>query len=167
MYGALLCLVANLMAVVVDHYDTRQNEARYKTFESLVGISGWTLFVLALILSFVQSNDDFVCENRVTLSVTNDNGELTAIAFNRHCALHSPTNDVEPSLQVAVIPTTSDLPAKFGNTALMNKTDIVRMYWTGPKLIIDYRRRNKSTGALSRPEVRKRAPVHVEFIDVK
>lgn len=34
MYGALLCLVANLIATVIDHYDTRNNEKKYKKFEA-------------------------------------------------------------------------------------------------------------------------------------
>lgn len=31
-YAALLCLIANWISVIVDHYDTRNNEIQYKWF---------------------------------------------------------------------------------------------------------------------------------------
>lgn len=53
-YGAVLCAVANLVSVVVDHYDQRDNEINYKRFARITQIAGWTLFILALTLdSFV------------------------------------------------------------------------------------------------------------------
>lgn len=50
LYGAFLCAVANMMSVVVDHYDKRNNETNYKLFARVTQIAGWTLFVLALVL---------------------------------------------------------------------------------------------------------------------
>jgi hypothetical protein len=50
MYGAFLCAVGNMMSVVVDHYDQRNNENNYKLFARVTQIAGWTLFALALIL---------------------------------------------------------------------------------------------------------------------
>ncbi len=165
MYGALLCLVANLIAVVVDHYDRRDNETKYKTVEALTRKSGWTLFVLALVLSFVKHTQDYVCENREALRVTNEGVGLTAIAFNRYCALHNPSNAVEPLLQVTVVSATSTLPTEFGNAVLMNQTDIVRMYWNGTKLVLEYRPRQNAKGAKASPTVKGGAPVPVEFIN--
>jgi hypothetical protein len=50
LYGAFLCAVANMMSVVVDHYDKRNNETNYKLFARVTQIAGWTLFVLAFVL---------------------------------------------------------------------------------------------------------------------
>lgn len=50
LYGAFLCAVANLMSVVADHYDKRDNVKNYKLFARLTQIASWTLFILALLL---------------------------------------------------------------------------------------------------------------------
>ena len=50
MYGAMLCAIGVLLSSVVDHYDRRNNEARYRQFVQIGKISGWSLFVLALVL---------------------------------------------------------------------------------------------------------------------
>jgi hypothetical protein len=47
---AMLCAVASLLSVVVDHYDRRNNETGYKAFARLTAIAGWVLFALGLIL---------------------------------------------------------------------------------------------------------------------
>jgi hypothetical protein len=57
MYGAFLCGVANMMSVVVDHYDKRNNETNYKLFARVSQIAGWALFVLALILDIFVFHD--------------------------------------------------------------------------------------------------------------
>ncbi len=48
MYAAFLCTVANLMSVVVDHYDKRNNETNYKLFARVTQLMGWILFVISL-----------------------------------------------------------------------------------------------------------------------
>lgn len=50
LYAAFLSAAANMMSVVVDHHDKRNNEINYKLFARVTQIAGWTLFVLALIL---------------------------------------------------------------------------------------------------------------------
>ena len=50
LYGAFICAVANMMSVVVDHYDKRNNETNYKLFSKATRVAGWTLFILALVL---------------------------------------------------------------------------------------------------------------------
>lgn len=166
MYGALLCLVANLIATVIDHYDTRNNEKKYEKFEAFARKSGCALFVLALILGVVKHSKDFVCEDRVVLKATNEEMGLTAFAYNRYCALHNPLNAVEPLLQVTVVPVAAPLPVKFRIATHMNRTEIVRMYWNGKKLVLEYRPRQaeKTKGAL--PEVSSGTPVPVELINM-
>lgn len=50
MYLAMLFACANLLAVVVDHCDQRNNEHSYRRMAKLTQIAGWTTFVLALVL---------------------------------------------------------------------------------------------------------------------
>jgi len=50
MFLAMLFACANLLAVVVDHYDQRNNEHSYQRIAKLTQIAGWTAFGLALVL---------------------------------------------------------------------------------------------------------------------
>lgn len=54
MFAATVCAVAVLLAVVVDHYDTRPNERSYERAGKAFRVAGWTLFVLALVLNVVM-----------------------------------------------------------------------------------------------------------------
>ena len=49
-YGAMLSAVANMLSVVIDHYDVRANELNYKRFARVTQILGWVLFTSAFIL---------------------------------------------------------------------------------------------------------------------
>jgi len=51
MYAAMLCATANMISVVIDHYDTRPNERYYRRFAKWTGIAGWSLFGLSLALA--------------------------------------------------------------------------------------------------------------------
>lgn len=53
MYASFLCAVLNLLSVVVDHYDERDNEFSYKRFARFSQALGWTLFFLALLSTIV------------------------------------------------------------------------------------------------------------------
>lgn len=48
--GAFALAIANLMSVVVDHYDNRNNETNYRLFAKVTKIAAWVVFVLALVL---------------------------------------------------------------------------------------------------------------------
>ena len=50
MFAAFLCGALVLLSVVIDHYDRRNNEHKYKDFADRMGIWGWVLFVVALVL---------------------------------------------------------------------------------------------------------------------
>lgn len=52
MLAAAVCAVVVLMAVVVDHYDTRPNERVYEQVGTVFRIAGWTLFIGALFVDF-------------------------------------------------------------------------------------------------------------------
>lgn len=166
MYGALLCLVANLTAEIIDHYGIRNNEGSFKKFEAFTRKTGCTLFILALILYVVKHDQDYVCEDSAILKTTSEKIGLTAVAYNRYCALHNPLNAIEPLLQVAMIPSTYTMPVKFIVAVNMNQTDIVRMYWNDAKLTLEYRPRQDKKGMNTLPSVKSRSPVPVELIDV-
>lgn len=48
--AAILCAVLNLLAVVIDHYDHRDNERVYEVVAKITQTLGWSLFFLAIIL---------------------------------------------------------------------------------------------------------------------
>ena len=50
MFLALLCAAANFLTLLADHYDTRNNEARYRRFEKHTQHLGWGLFACAILL---------------------------------------------------------------------------------------------------------------------
>jgi len=54
MYGAFVCACLVMMSVVVDHYDRRNNERKYRFFSIVFQSMGWSLFVLALVLHLVR-----------------------------------------------------------------------------------------------------------------
>lgn len=50
MYAAMICACVVLLSVFVDHYDRRDNAARYRGFAQIGKILGWSLFCLSLAL---------------------------------------------------------------------------------------------------------------------
>ncbi len=49
MFAAFLSASANMLAVVVDHYDKRNNETNYKLFARITQVAGWLLFIASLL----------------------------------------------------------------------------------------------------------------------
>lgn len=49
MYGALVCSAAIALALVIDHYDRRNNEHHYENFKSMASFVGWCFFGAALL----------------------------------------------------------------------------------------------------------------------
>jgi len=50
MFGAVACGCIVLLSQVVDHYDRRDNESKYKQLGVALKYTGWSLFALALTL---------------------------------------------------------------------------------------------------------------------
>lgn len=167
MYGALLCSVAYLVSVVIDHYDKRDNETDYKFFAEYARKSGWVLFFAALVLSVVKHTQDYVCENREIQRIARADGNMSAITFNRYCALHNPSNALDPGLQVMVVPANFPLSKQVGNAVILNRTDIDRIYWKDIKLIIEYHPQPNATGDAARPWVKGGVPVPVELVNTR
>jgi hypothetical protein len=49
MYGAMLCACLVMFAIIVDHYDHRDNERHYRVVVKGGSFLGWTLFGISLI----------------------------------------------------------------------------------------------------------------------
>jgi hypothetical protein len=51
--GAMAAAVANMISVVVDHYDERNNETNYRKFARITQILGWSLFILGFLVDML------------------------------------------------------------------------------------------------------------------
>jgi hypothetical protein len=49
----MICATLNLLSVVADHYDERNNETNYRFFAKVTGSLGWILVVVAIVLTLV------------------------------------------------------------------------------------------------------------------
>lgn len=54
MYGAMICACLVMLSVVLDHYDSRNNERHYRTFAEVVKFIGWGLFGASLFWAIFQ-----------------------------------------------------------------------------------------------------------------
>lgn len=54
MFAAFVCGAMVLISVIIDHYDERNNEHKYKKFSEAVGCIGWFLFGAALLLHLMM-----------------------------------------------------------------------------------------------------------------
>lgn len=54
MFGAMIASVLNLLAVVADHFDIRNNELAYRRFAFGTQVSGWALFSAAILVHVVR-----------------------------------------------------------------------------------------------------------------
>ena len=50
LFASMLSASLNLLSVVADHYDVRDNEVNYKKFAKITQILGWFFYILALLL---------------------------------------------------------------------------------------------------------------------
>jgi len=50
LYGAMVSAAPNMISVVADHYDIRNNETSYKWFAKTTRVLGWVFFTAALVL---------------------------------------------------------------------------------------------------------------------
>lgn len=53
MLSAFAFAIANLLSVVIDYYDQRNNETNYQRFAKVTKIIGWILFGVALFVDLV------------------------------------------------------------------------------------------------------------------
>lgn len=53
MYGAFICGVLVMLSTIIDHYDERDNEHKYKQFAKILKFCGWSLFGFALFFNLL------------------------------------------------------------------------------------------------------------------
>ena len=52
MFAAMACAALNMLSVIVDHFDTRNNETNYRRFARLAFWAGWVFFGLSFAWQF-------------------------------------------------------------------------------------------------------------------
>jgi hypothetical protein len=53
-FAAIACMAANLLSVVADHFDKRDNERSYRRFARITSWAGWICFGLSLVIYLMQ-----------------------------------------------------------------------------------------------------------------
>lgn len=53
-FAAIICMAANLLSVVADHFDKRDNERAYRRFAHITSWAGWGFFALSLSVYLAQ-----------------------------------------------------------------------------------------------------------------
>lgn len=59
MYGAFIGACLAMLSVVVDHFDKRDNEAKYKYFAGKCNAVGWSLFFLSIVIAIWTENTKY------------------------------------------------------------------------------------------------------------
>lgn len=108
MYAAWLLAASSFVAIVVDHFDKRNNEKRYKRIGQSAAFSAWLLFFAALTVSFVWRDPDRApaCATKIMKAVDSADGTRTAYAYVFECR-----DDPVEIVNVSVLPKGSE-PAK-------------------------------------------------------
>ena len=57
MYLAFVATVANLLSIVIDHYDKRSNETNYRAFARITHTLAWSFFFLAIFWSLITGRN--------------------------------------------------------------------------------------------------------------
>lgn len=132
MYAAWLFAASSFVAIIVDHFDKRDNEKRYKRIGHFAVFGAWLLFFGSLSVSFVWRDPVRVqpCATKILKAVGSSEGERTAYAYVFECR-DSPAEVVH----VSVLPKGIAPSAGRGNVATVgwpNKFSDLR--WEGEKL---------------------------------
>jgi hypothetical protein len=87
MYTSWLLAALSFVAIIVDHFDKRNNEKNYKRIGQSAVLGAWMLFFGALTVSFVQPAPDQVpsCVTRILKAVDSSDGARTAYAYVFEC----------------------------------------------------------------------------------
>jgi len=149
---ACFCAV-NLLLVIIDHYDQRNNEYCYVKLRNFTKYASIALAVITVIM-LVSSNNDLVCENLECERVKGYNGQ-TAVSYLRYCAPKEPSLDRSPKLFITVVSGNERLPQKtpLSMPVMINMYDgvIEKMFWQNNKLIVNYRWAAKLENEKPRP----------------
>lgn len=129
MYIALIFASLNLLAVVLDHYDKRDNESKYKSFNKFSKVMAWIFCIISMILAVGQHAHNFQCDNQITLSLPNERSDQKAILFYRYCALHDYNLDKSPRLQISIMSSKEEFRNKPGDILISQNDYFLGMEW--------------------------------------
>jgi hypothetical protein len=54
LFLCIVCFAAHFFAIVVDHFDKRDNEIRYRSFENWIAFVGWCFGLISIIVLMVK-----------------------------------------------------------------------------------------------------------------
>jgi len=129
MYVAMLFASLNLLTLVVDHYDKRDNEKYYRKIEKIFRNFGYGFFGCALVASFQLSGQDYSCSNTVIRVLENSFSDNKAALFERSCKSAREESDPVSKLHISVLPMSNELTNSPGNAVLLQNNEIVEMKW--------------------------------------
>lgn len=129
MYAAWLLAAISFASIIIDHYDKRNNENRYKRIQLQVTLAAWVLFFASLATNLVQGADNkkLACNTVILKGVDSPDARHTAYAFLLQCGERPPE-----VVNISVIEKGKMLPVKRGNSA----------YISWPKKFSDVRWKN-------------------------
>lgn len=145
MYIALIFTSLKLLAVVLDHYDKRDNQSTYKSFNRFFKVMAWIFFIISIILAVGQHSHDFQCDNEIALSLPKERSDKKAVLFYRYCALHDYNLDASPSLQISIMSSKEELRNKPGDILIFKQDYFLGMDWEKGYLIIHVKEDINST----------------------
>lgn len=53
-YISLILIICNMISIIIDHYDKRDNEINYKKFAALTSFTAWIIFIIALTVNYIN-----------------------------------------------------------------------------------------------------------------
>jgi hypothetical protein len=170
MLVALLLLVANLIATVIDHYDRQNNEDAYRKFKKISFRLGWSFWSCALISALIQLSVEFKCKNIIIDELEIGKYPKKVIVYNRYCAEINPMNDKIPSTFIATNQNIGDIESgKFGNIiARLNGCKIEKIEWNNNVISVQYKKADEhqpQNKAYAKAD--KRTPIPVQLIELK
>ena len=126
MLAAWLLAASSFASVIIDHYDRRNNESRYKRLRLWFTIGAWVFFFGSLVTNLGQEPDSkqLACSTQVLRSIDSPDGQRTAYAYLLLCN-GSPATVVN----ISVLAKGQTLANERGNAA----------YIAWPKKLVDVR----------------------------
>jgi hypothetical protein len=171
--AAFFC-VANLIAVVLDHYDQRNNEKTYKQYRSLLYRGSVALFFVSLVLSLFLHVRDYKCKNIIVDEVEILDKGKKVIVYNRYCAEIEPMKDDTPGTFIALREsgektTAEDLEVKDPANSIVNMSGCVvhDITWSQDRLKVQYSPNKQWPKRKRGAYVNKKSPLPVDLVKVQ
>ena len=161
-------LVANLITVVIDHYDQRDNEKIYKKYRSLFYRCGYALFCAALITSLLQHQRDYKCKNVIVEEIEIKEKGKKIILYNRYCAEIEPMKNDRPTTLIALSENGKEIiEGDFGNIiARMPGCIVHSISWSQERLKVQYSYDKQYPQHKRGAYIDRKSPLSVDLVKV-